>query len=168
MCLAVPLKLIEITGKALSGEWGTDDENGNGIPVLRTTNFTNEGVGQNSTNGTMYIANTDVNKDDIYNQINGKQGTKIPGTPYYGYVVYDQGSGDVIKIISDTSIFMLPQAQINPNTNKYEISYGSNIIAINTMGSQLSGNSQYMNDYLNDYLQKTFDYIDTWNKERKE
>ena len=37
-------KLIEITGKALSGEWGTDDEIGNGIPILRTTNFTNEGV----------------------------------------------------------------------------------------------------------------------------
>lgn len=37
-------KLIEITGKALSGEWGTDDEIGDGIPVLRTTNFTNEGV----------------------------------------------------------------------------------------------------------------------------
>ena len=37
-------KLIEITGKAISGEWGTDDETGTGIPVLRTTNFTNEGV----------------------------------------------------------------------------------------------------------------------------
>ena len=37
-------RLINITGKALSGEWGTDDETGNGIPVLRTTNFTNEGV----------------------------------------------------------------------------------------------------------------------------
>ena len=37
-------KLIEITGKALSGEWGTDDETGNGVPVLRTTNFTNEGI----------------------------------------------------------------------------------------------------------------------------
>ena len=37
-------KLIEITGKALSGEWGTDDEAGTGIPVLRTTNFTNEGI----------------------------------------------------------------------------------------------------------------------------
>lgn len=37
-------KLIEITGKALSGEWGCDDETGDGIPVLRTTNFTNEGV----------------------------------------------------------------------------------------------------------------------------
>jgi type I restriction enzyme S subunit len=37
-------KLIDITGKALSGEWGMDDENGNGIPVIRTTNFTNDGV----------------------------------------------------------------------------------------------------------------------------
>lgn len=37
-------KLIDITGKALSGEWGKNDETGVGIPVLRTTNFTNEGV----------------------------------------------------------------------------------------------------------------------------
>ena len=37
-------KLIDITGKALSGEWGIDDETGTGIPVLRTTNFTNEGI----------------------------------------------------------------------------------------------------------------------------
>ncbi len=38
------IKLIEITGKALSGEWGSEDEAGTGIPVLRTTNFTNFGV----------------------------------------------------------------------------------------------------------------------------
>ena len=37
-------KLLEITGEALAGEWGTDDDTGKGIPVLRTTNFTNEGV----------------------------------------------------------------------------------------------------------------------------
>ncbi len=37
-------KLLEITGKAVSGEWGSDDSAGNGTPVLRTTNFTNEGV----------------------------------------------------------------------------------------------------------------------------
>ena len=37
-------KLIDITGKALSGEWGYADEIGSGIPVLRTTNFTNDGV----------------------------------------------------------------------------------------------------------------------------
>ena len=37
-------KLIDITGKAISGEWGNDDDAGTGIPVLRTTNFTNDGV----------------------------------------------------------------------------------------------------------------------------
>ena len=37
-------KLIDITGKAISGEWGNDDTAGTGIPVLRTTNFTNDGV----------------------------------------------------------------------------------------------------------------------------
>lgn len=37
-------KLIDITGKVLSGEWGSDDEMGKGIPVLRTTNFTNDGA----------------------------------------------------------------------------------------------------------------------------
>ena len=37
-------KLEDITGKAISGEWGFDDEDATGIPVLRTTNFTNDGV----------------------------------------------------------------------------------------------------------------------------
>lgn len=37
-------RLEEITGKALSGEWGNDDLDGTGVPVLRTTNFTNEGI----------------------------------------------------------------------------------------------------------------------------
>ena len=36
-------RLIEITGKALAGEWGLEDEAGIGTPVLRTTNFTNSG-----------------------------------------------------------------------------------------------------------------------------
>lgn len=36
-------KLIDITGKALTGEWGMEDETGTGVKVLRTTNFTNEG-----------------------------------------------------------------------------------------------------------------------------
>ena len=37
-------KLIDITGKAISGEWGQEALEGKGIPVLRTTNFTNEGI----------------------------------------------------------------------------------------------------------------------------
>lgn len=38
------IKLYEIIEKPLSGEWGKDDDSGEGIPVLRTTNFTNIGV----------------------------------------------------------------------------------------------------------------------------
>lgn len=41
--VGIVTKLFDITGKALSGEWGTDDLDGCGIPVLRTTNFTNVG-----------------------------------------------------------------------------------------------------------------------------
>jgi type I restriction enzyme S subunit len=37
------VKLFEIIGKPITGEWGKNDDVGNGIPVLRTTNFTNEG-----------------------------------------------------------------------------------------------------------------------------
>ncbi|MFD2368952.1 hypothetical protein ACFSO0_03015, partial [Brevibacillus sp. GCM10020057] len=37
-------KLYEIIEKPLTGEWGDEDEAGTGIPVLRTTNFTNEGL----------------------------------------------------------------------------------------------------------------------------
>ena len=37
-------KLIDITGKSLSREWRTDEHDGTGNRVLRTTNFTNDGV----------------------------------------------------------------------------------------------------------------------------
>ncbi len=37
----VPLK--NFIQDSFPGEWGTEDENGNGIKVIRTTNFTNEG-----------------------------------------------------------------------------------------------------------------------------
>lgn len=37
-------KLQEIIHKPLSGEWGEEDTEGNGVPVLRTTNFTNLGT----------------------------------------------------------------------------------------------------------------------------
>lgn len=130
--------------------------------------FSNTGVGQGTPDGMMRLANTNINKDDIYFQINGKKGTAIPGTPYFGFVVYDQGSGDIIKIISDTETFILPQAQLNPLTNQYQTSYGSSVIAVNTMGSQLHGNSSYMNEFLGQYLQRTFDGINSWYKKTTE
>ncbi len=36
-------KLIEIIEKPITGEWGEEDDDGTGIPVLRTTNFTQIG-----------------------------------------------------------------------------------------------------------------------------
>lgn len=52
-------RLETITGKAISGEWGVDDEFGTGIPVLRTTNFTNDGV----INFTNVVTRTIAKKD---------------------------------------------------------------------------------------------------------
>lgn len=37
-------KLLDIIEKPLPGEWGSDDDAGKGTPVLRTTNFTNNGT----------------------------------------------------------------------------------------------------------------------------
>ena len=37
------VKLFSITGKSISGEWGKEDDTGTGVPILRTTNFTNDG-----------------------------------------------------------------------------------------------------------------------------
>ncbi len=36
--------ILEVIEKPISGEWGTDDISGNGIKVLRTTNFTDYGT----------------------------------------------------------------------------------------------------------------------------
>lgn len=53
-------KLIDITGKAFSGEWGEEDETGIGIPVLRTTNFTNEGTVSYKNVVTRLISKTNI------------------------------------------------------------------------------------------------------------
>ena len=56
-------KLVEIVGKPLSGEWGKDDETGEGIPVIRTTNFENDGtINYNN------VVTRKIIKKDIYFQ----------------------------------------------------------------------------------------------------
>lgn len=84
-------KLIEITGKALAGEWGTDDETGAGIPVLRTTNFTNEGVVDYSDVVTRTI--TKKNIDEKYLRAGDIIIEKSGGSDKYpvGRVIYFDG-----------------------------------------------------------------------------
>ena len=84
-------KLIEITGKALAGEWGTNDETGAGIPVLRTTNFTNEGVVDYSDVVTRTI--TKKNIDEKYLRAGDIIIEKSGGSDKYpvGRVIYFDG-----------------------------------------------------------------------------
>ena len=81
-------KLIEITGKALAGEWGVDDELGSGIPVLRTTNFTNEGVVNFDNVVTRTITKTNINEKylrcgDIIIEKSGGSDTQPVGRVIY-------------------------------------------------------------------------------------
>ncbi len=87
-------KLIEITGKALAGEWGTDDEAGTGIPVLRTTNFTNEGVVDYSDVVTRTI--TKKNIDEKFLRAGDIIIEKSGGSDKYpvGRVIYFDGPGN--------------------------------------------------------------------------
>ena len=84
-------KLIEITEKALAGEWGTNDETGAGIPVLRTTNFTNEGVVDYSDVVTRTI--TKKNIDEKYLRAGDIIIEKSGGSDKYpvGRVIYFDG-----------------------------------------------------------------------------
>lgn len=87
-------KLIDITGKALSGEWGLDDDNGSGIPVLRTTNFTNEGIVNYDNVVTRKISKKNINekflkKGDILIEKSGGS-DKFP----VGRVIYYDGEND--------------------------------------------------------------------------
>lgn len=85
-------KLVTITGKALSGEWGIEDESGTGIPVLRTTNFTNEGVIDYNDVVTRMI--TKKNVDEKFLQVGDIIIEKSGGSDKYpvGRVVYFEGS----------------------------------------------------------------------------
>ena len=61
------VKLIDVTGKVVSGEWGNDDLVGIGIPVLRTTNFNNDGTINYDNIVTRAITKTKINDKYLLN-----------------------------------------------------------------------------------------------------
>ena len=88
------IKLEKIVGKVISGEWGSDDETGMGIPVLRTTNFTNEGIINYDNVVTRIITKKDIStkylkKGDIIIEKSGGS-EKQP----VGRVVFFEGEDD--------------------------------------------------------------------------
>lgn len=82
------VKLIDVTGKVVSGEWGNDDLVGNGIPVLRTTNFNNDGTINYDNIVTRSITKTKINdkyllNGDILIEKSGGSDTKPVGRVVY-------------------------------------------------------------------------------------
>lgn len=100
-------KLIEITGKALTGEWGTDDKTGIGTPVLRTTNFTNEGVVDYSDVVTRTI--TKKNIDDKFLRAGDIIIEKSGGSDKYpvGRVIYFDGPSNTYLFNNFTGLLRI-------------------------------------------------------------
>ena len=110
-------KLLSITGKALSGEWGSDDVTGEGIPVLRTTNFTNEGVINYCDVVTRIISKKNIDekylrKGDIIIEKSGGS-DKQP----VGRVVYYDGEDNTYLFNNFTGLLRVK------NTNKWNSMY---------------------------------------------
>lgn len=105
-------RLIEIAGKVLSGEWGTEDETGDGIAVLRTTNFTNSGVINYSDVVTRTITNKNIaekylRKGDIIIEKSGGS-DKQP----VGRVVYFEGDDNTYLFNNFTGLLRVKDKSI--------------------------------------------------------
>ena len=117
-------KLIEITGKAISGEWGSDDKTGTGIPVLRTTNFTNEGVINYENVVTRVITKKNIkdkflkNGDIIIEKSGGSDNQPV------GRVVYFEGPEDTYLFNNFTGLLRVKDKnRWNPKYIFYTLYY---------------------------------------------
>ena len=111
-------KLIEITGKALAGEWGTDDVTGEGIPVLRTTNFTNEGVVDYSDVVTRKIAKKNIDEKflregDIIIEKSGGSDKYPVGRVIYFDLCLGLPIGRIIQISLDRQVAIYDVGSVN-------------------------------------------------------
>ncbi len=87
--------LSEITGKALPGEWGSEDETGTGTPVLRTTNFNNNGT---------------VNYDNVVTRtINTKKKGVADKFLRYGDIIIEKSGGSDKQPVGRVMFFEGPE-----------------------------------------------------------
>ncbi|WP_304038083.1 hypothetical protein, partial [Desulfovibrio piger] len=70
------VKLSSIIENPISGEWGLEDLNKTGLPVLRTTNFTNEGIINYNNITTRMFLKKNI-KEKFLKAITHKNGKKI-------------------------------------------------------------------------------------------
>ena len=147
-------KLIEITGKALSGEWGTDDETGNGIPVLRTTNFTNAGIVDYNNVVTRKIVKKGIeekylrNGDIIIEKSGGSDKQPV------GRVIYFEGPGDTYLFNNFTGLLRVK------NQEKWHPRY----VFYSLFSNYRSGGTRtFQNKTTGLHNLKTDDYVSSFN-----
>ena len=147
-------KLIEITGKALSGEWGADDETGNGIPVLRTTNFTNEGAVDYSNVVTRKIVKKGIeekylrNGDIIIEKSGGSDKQPV------GRVIYFEGAENTYLFNNFTGLLRVK------NQGKWHPRYVFYSLFSNYRGG---GTRTFQNKTTGLHNLKTDDYVSSFN-----
>lgn len=96
--------IIDIVEKPISGEWGTEAKYGEGVKVLRTTNFTDEGFINydevvNRKIDTNKVERKCLQKGDIIIEKSGGSGTKPVGR-----VVYYEGTTECYLVNNFTAI----------------------------------------------------------------
>jgi type I restriction enzyme S subunit len=104
-------KIIEIIEKPISGEWGDEDESAIGIPVLRTTNFTNTGEIDYSNLATRIVDQNKAMKKFLQagDLIIEKSGGS-PAQPV-GRVVYFEGENNKYLFNNFTSVLRIKNAE---------------------------------------------------------
>lgn len=105
--------IIEVIEKPISGEWGTDDISGNGIKVLRTTNFTDYGTIDYEDVITRNIEENKIKNKlledcDIIIEKSGGSDTKPVGR-----VVYYKDNNELYLVNNFTAILRKKEENIN-------------------------------------------------------
>ena len=147
------IKLVELIEKPISGEWGLEDENGNGIPVLRTTNFTNTGEIDYSNVVTRDIRKKNITdkylqKGDIIIEKSGGSDTQPVGR-----VVYFEDEEEKYLINNFTSILRIgDQSVCFPKYLFYSLFYNYQRGGTIPFQNKTTGlHNLKTNDYINSY-----------------
>lgn len=100
-------RLYEIIEKPMPGEWGADDETGEGTPVLRTTNFTNSGAIDYANVVTRSIDGRKVKEKVLHNgDIIIEKSGGSPSQPV-GRVVFFEGAENTFLYNNFTSVLRM-------------------------------------------------------------
>jgi type I restriction enzyme S subunit len=148
-------KLKDVIQQTISGEWGEEDEVGNGTLVLRTTNFTNHGVIDYSKVVTRKIEKDKINQKRLLNDdiIIEKSGGG-PNTPVGRVVLFKEKDNYDYLSNNFTAIIRSNKDKINPEYLFYQLFYFYKIGKVKKYQNQTTGIynlklGRYLNEDIN-------------------